>query len=107
LFKRRVVIHWPSDWSASNTKILKLDLKSSSSARDTTKVKITCGNEELNTTLLWEEVSRQIVSVVLSVHKKGCTRYLFLPDTGIRRIQKPDTGYPVRLDTGYPAGYLA
>ncbi len=61
LFKTRVVIHWPSDWTASNTKILRLELKSS--ARITTRVEVRLDREELNTTLLWEEVRVFIIRV--------------------------------------------
>ncbi len=57
-----MVIHWPSDWTASNTKILRLELKSS--ARITTRVEVRLDREELNTTLLWEEVRVFIIRVV-------------------------------------------
>jgi hypothetical protein len=33
LFKKRVVIQWPADWTASNTKILRLELKKSDTTR--------------------------------------------------------------------------
>jgi len=56
-FKQKVVAHWPDDWTASNTKVVRFLLESI----DDVRTEIKCLGEVLNSTHLFEQGELQVI----------------------------------------------